>query len=325
MAASFLRRLTVLWLQLGDISGSMNTTPPPRPAISAVIPNRDGAELLRRTLPPLLAELSQAADEVIVVDDASQDDSVAMLRGEFPTVRVLALETNVGFGAACNLGVREARNELVLLINSDMLVTSGAVSQLAAHLEAPDVFAAGPAYWSAMPDAPAPPGVGRVFNQLGAPAGGGIFRREMFLSLGGFDELYYPFYWEDLDLGWAAWRAGLRILYDGRVRFIHLGGATINKLYSATYVARVRARNRCLFGWKNFSSPRLRRRHLLAVLRHIVADLFRRGDLSSLLGLYDALRMRRRALQSRPSVPPKRTDEDILAQQPGGLQVLLRL
>lgn len=303
----------------------MSTTLPPRPAISAVIPSRDGADLLRRMLPPLLAELSQAGDEIIVVDDASQDDTVAMLRREFPAIRVLALETNVGFGAACNLGVREASNELVLLINSDMLVTPGAVSELAAHFEAPDVFAAGPAYWSAAPDAPAPPGVGRVFNQLGAPAGGGIFRREMFLSLGGFDELYYPFYWEDLDLGWAAWRAGLRILYDGRVRFIHLGSATIGKLYSPAYVARVRARNRCLFGWKNFTSPRLRRQHLLAVLRHVAADLFRRGDLSSLLGLYDALRMRRRSLRARPATPPARTDEEIVAQQPGGLETLLRI
>ena len=189
--------------------------------ISVVIPNRDGADLLRRTLPPVLRELPPPRHEVLVVDDASEDDSVAVLAAEFPQVRVVALETNVGFGAACNRGFAEARSELVLLLNSDMEVTPGSVEVLLEHFGDPRVLAAGPEYHSDKPNPPPlPTGPGPFWNQVGVPAGGGLFRRGAFLQLGGFDPLYHPFYWEDLDLGWAAWRAGWRNVYDTRCHFL---------------------------------------------------------------------------------------------------------
>jgi GT2 family glycosyltransferase len=294
-------------------------------ALSAVIPNRNGADLLPQTLPPLLRELAGHDHEVLVVDDASEDESVALLQREFPQVRVVELPSNVGFGAACNHGFQEARYPLVLLLNSDMIVTPGSLNVLLPHFSARDVFAAGPAYEQVgekdSPQLVAP----QPRPQLGAPAGGGIFRREVFLKLGGFDALYYPFYWEDLDLGWTAWRQGWRIIYDPRVRFMHLASATIGRLYSRAYVARVRARNRCLFGWKNFTRGWLRRRHQVVVLRRAVVDLLRRGDPAALLGLWDAWRMRRRAWAARPAQPPVRTDEQILTASHTDLKVLLSL
>ena len=66
------------------------STPLRSAPISAVIPNRDGADLLRRTLPPLLRELPTPENEVVVIDDASTDGSVEMLREEFSTVRVVS-------------------------------------------------------------------------------------------------------------------------------------------------------------------------------------------------------------------------------------------
>jgi len=85
-------------------------------AVSAVIPNRDGADLLRHTLPPLFAELASGEHEVLVIDGASEDDSLGMLRSEFPQVRAVPLRENVGFGAACNLGFTEARLDLLSLV-----------------------------------------------------------------------------------------------------------------------------------------------------------------------------------------------------------------
>jgi O-antigen biosynthesis protein len=258
-------------------------------AISAVIPNRDGAHLLRRTLPPLLRELPLPGHEVLVVDDASQDDSLAVLRDEFPSVRVVALERNVGFGAACNIGFREARHDLVLLLNSDMEVAPGSVALLVEHFADPEVFAAGPGYRSDDPAKPPPPKAPRPsWPQMGAPAGGGLFRREVFLELGGFDPLYAPFYWEDVDLGWNSWRRGWHTVYDSRCEFLHLESATIRRLYSPAYVGRIRARNRLLFACKNLHGGLWLRFVLRAKLRALSA-LVRRGDASGITGELAAL------------------------------------
>ncbi|NSW54646.1 MAG: glycosyltransferase [Armatimonadetes bacterium] len=294
--------------------------------ITAVIPNRDGADLLRATLPPLLAELPPPNHQVLVVDDASKDDSVAMLARDFPSVCVVALNENVGFGAACNQGFADAVHDVVLLLNSDMAVTPGSISLLLEHFQDPSTFAAGPIY---LGDTEKLENLGvrggQVRPQIGAPAGGGLFRRDLYLDLGGFDALYHPFYWEDLDLGWNAWRAGLRIVYDTRCHFLHMESRTIKRLYSAAYVRRIRARNRVLFGWKNFDTPELLRAHTGAVARHILGDLLRRRDPASLLGYLDARTMRAAALASRPKDPPKRTSAEILAASQTDLARLLRI
>jgi GT2 family glycosyltransferase len=294
--------------------------------LSAVIPNRDGADLLRRTLPPLLRELPLDRHQVLVIDDASEDDSVAMLAREFPGVRVVALRENVGFGAACNLGFREAQHELVLLLNSDMEVTPGSLGVLLEHFSDPQVFAAGPEYRSTSADAPPPPrGPASVHAQVGAPAGGGVFRRAAFLDLGGFDPLYHPFYWEDLDLGWNAWAAGWRITHDTRCHFVHLESATIRKIYSERYVRRVRTRNRLLFGLKNLRSPG-RLAHLVArTALGAVGDLVLRADPTRLLGVCATLSRLPACLGRRFGSPRRRPDREIIAESNCVWELLLRL
>ncbi len=272
--------------------------------ISAVIPNKDGANLLRRILPPLLKELPSETHEVLVVDDASGDDSLQVLAQEFPSVRIVALEANVGFGAACNRGFEEARQERVLLLNSDMEVTAGSVALLAAHLDDPEVFAAGPRYVD-VGSAPEveEAGAESVRPQLGSPAGGGVFSRAKFLELGGFDSLYHPFYWEDLDLGWSAWQRGWRILHDARAHFLHLGSVTISRLYTPGYVRSIRARNRLLFGWKNLRRPSLLLRFWARAMARSVAALARRGDASELLGHLRSVPRLPAALRRRWAAP----------------------
>jgi len=268
---------------------------------------------LRRTLPPLLRELPPDAHEILVVDDASEDDSVGMLRAEFPEVRLTPLGENVGFGAACNRGFREASHNLVLLLNSDMEVTPGSIELLVEHFAEPDVFAVGPRHVRpGKPVGPPDDGVGLVRPQLGAPGGGGLLSRDKFLELGGFDPLYYPFYWEDVDLGWRAWRQGWRIVCDARAYFLHLGAATISALYAPAYVARVKIRNRCLFGWKNFRSARLLARHAGSVARNVLGGLVRHRSPAEALGVLDAVAALPRALRARRSVSGGLSDAEII-------------
>lgn len=98
------------------------------------------------TLGPLrqcLASIVPQVKEVIVVDNASRDGSVAMVSAEFPTVNLIASDKNLGFGAANNVGIRVAQNEVVLFLNSDAKAMPGAVAELLEVLVGEGVMATG--------------------------------------------------------------------------------------------------------------------------------------------------------------------------------------
>src|SRR5690242_1756483 len=100
---------------------------PPLPACanaaSVVIPNWNGRDLLEKYLPSVVAALAgNPANEIIVVDNASEDGSAEFLARHFPGVRVVRSDKNLGFGGGSNLGFKEAKNDIVVLLNSDMRV-----------------------------------------------------------------------------------------------------------------------------------------------------------------------------------------------------------
>ncbi len=95
-------------------------------AASVVIPNWNGRDLLERYLPSVVEALAgNPENEVIVVDNGSTDGSADFVRERFPSVRVLALDRNLGFGGGSNAGFRAAKNDIVVLLNSDMRVRAG--------------------------------------------------------------------------------------------------------------------------------------------------------------------------------------------------------
>jgi GT2 family glycosyltransferase len=87
----------------------------------------------------------RTSHEIVVVDNASQDDSAGMVRRRWPGVRVIELARNIGFAAANNVGIRQTSGELILLLNSDTLVPAGAIDRLIhAFHELPGASIAGP-------------------------------------------------------------------------------------------------------------------------------------------------------------------------------------
>ncbi|MEP6963368.1 MAG: glycosyltransferase, partial [Acidobacteriota bacterium] len=93
--------------------------------------------------------------------------------------------------------------------------------------------------------------------------GGGscAFDRRKFLELGGFDPLYHPFYLEDTDLGYLAWKRGWKVLYQPRSVVYHEHRGTIGKKFSPEYIEGVLRRNFILFTWKNVHSWRMLASH----------------------------------------------------------------
>jgi GT2 family glycosyltransferase/glycosyltransferase involved in cell wall biosynthesis len=240
---------------------------------SVVIPNWNGRDLLERYLPSVIEALSgNPANEVIVVDNGSSDGSADSVRQAFPSVRVLALPENLGFGGGSNAGFREARNDVVVLLNSDMRVAPDFLAPLLEGFDDPEVFAVSCQIFFSDPnklreetgltqawwrdgglrvrhrDDPAITGLYPCFY-----GGGGscAFDRRKFLELGGFDELLKPFYLEDTDLGFLAWKRGWKVYYQPRSIVYHEHRGTIGKKFTYEYIQAVLKKNFILFCWKN--------------------------------------------------------------------------
>src|SRR5262245_43107349 len=95
-----------------------------RPRVSAVVVNLNQRDLLRACLASIREALRHVGDgqETIVVDNGSRDESVAMVRAEFPDVHVIELAENLGFAGGVSAGIRSAAGDWVLCINNDATI-----------------------------------------------------------------------------------------------------------------------------------------------------------------------------------------------------------
>jgi len=106
-----------------------------RPALSVVIVSFTSRDVLRDCLSSLAVERDEVALEVIVVDNASRDGTVGMIRQEFSWVNLIENDRNVGFAVAANQALRSARGRLLLLLNPDTVVPRGTLTQAMQRLE----------------------------------------------------------------------------------------------------------------------------------------------------------------------------------------------
>lgn len=251
--------------------------------LSIVIVNWNSGALLAdcvRSVHQALAPSMGPALEVIVVDNGSSDDSLARLPGT-PAPIIIRNPRNLGFGAACNLGVARARGRTILLLNPDCLLEPGSVERCLAELDRTDlrVGICGIALVDESGQVARSchrfPGFGAL---LGVAFGlhalvprladsrmvewdhssdrtvdhviGAFYmmRRDTFAALGGFDERFFV-YLEDLDLSLRAARAGWVTRFIATPRSFHLGGGVsrqvkAQRLFYAT-------RSRLLYAFKH--------------------------------------------------------------------------
>ncbi len=278
-------------------------------AISVVIPSWNGLALLEEHLPSVIdASAGLAGAEVIVVDDGSNDGTGDAIPRRFPSVRLVPRAANGGFGPAANDGVEAARGEAVLLLNSDVSVAAGTLERLLETLNSSSrAFACVPSIVrrdtredEALTRMRFRRGV--VSTSLGGIAGadpayacGGAmaFRRRDFLALGGFDPLFAPFYWEDVDHSYRARKRGRRILHVASAAVLHDHGRTIGTRCDRRRVQRTYERNRLLFTWKNLTDPAARRKHAAFLPLKLAWDLATHR--AFVAGFRDAWALRREA------------------------------
>jgi len=246
---------------------------PSTTAASIVIPNWNGRDLLEKYLPSVVASIANhPGSEVIVVDNGSDDGSVDFLWRNYPSVQVVALNRNLGFGAGSNEGFKAARNEIVVLLNSDMRVDPGFLAPLLEGFTDDKVFAVScqiymsddkklrqetgltEGWWlqgALRVSHRIDPQVTKLFPCFYGGGGSCAFDRRKFFELRGFDHLFKPFYLEDTDLGYLAWKRGWKVLYQPASIVYHEHRGTIGKRFSDGYIQGVLKKNFLLFTWKN--------------------------------------------------------------------------
>lgn len=241
------------------------------------MPNYNGREIIGHALEKLAESGASAGARVCVVDDGSSDDSVAWIRRIYSEVDVVERKSNGGFSAAVNDGIRATEGEFVVLLNNDVEVSSGLLEPIMPLFEDPAVFAVTPAvllpsrgnldegaktgFWRhGMFYSDQRQGVTAVTPALYASGCAVVYRRSMLEALGGFDEAYSPFYWEDADLGYRAWKRGWKTLYQPAVSVCHRHSASVSRL-DPLYTASVKARNGLFFIWRNIEDAELVARH----------------------------------------------------------------
>ncbi len=235
-------------------------------SISIILPNYNGKHLLEKYLPFTLAAIKNAGvlHEVIVVDDASTDQSIYFLQTNYPEITLIANPKNKGFSHTCNTGIKAAKNELIFLLNTDVKLTPDYFEQQWRYFEREDTFGV----------------MGRIIDMEGDhiqdaartlafngfklktnrffysenPAdfvptaylsgANALIDAQKLKAIGGFNELFSPFYGEDFEMGLRAWRLGWKCWYEHQSICRHQISASTKDYKTKNWVKSIYHRNR---------------------------------------------------------------------------------
>ena len=261
--------------------------------ISIVIPNWNGENTLDSVLKSVFDTFNtlHRPYEIIVVDDCSTDNSVSILK-KYTGVRLFEQSVNKGFSKTANFGVRCAKYDWVFIMSNDIIIDPS-FEHLVVHFLDENIFAVSPqvrwkqtgefAYgkrtvnWDN--------GYFKVLEHkyiscpsysLFACGGSALFDKNKFLDLGGFDSLYYPFYWEEIDICYRAWKRGYKVIHEPCAVVHNSDDGVIKSSFNSKYVKHVSGRNSYLFLWKNISSKQMIKEHLRNLFPSIFENIINR-------------------------------------------------
>jgi O-antigen biosynthesis protein len=287
--------------------------------ISVIVTNWNGLPLLKKNLPQII-EMSPEAQEIIIADDCSEkDESVKYLKTlqkKYSKLRLIANKKNLGFGKTSNNAVFKSIGDLVVLLNNDIYPHKNYIKNSLYHFSDPNVFGVGFAeeghenwariFWK-NGYLQHEPGLSNQKTHISGWVSGGssIIKKSLFEKLGGFDAIYQPFYSEDLDLGFRAWKSGYTLLWEPKSIVEHKHESTISK-FSVNFLNYVKERNRLLNTWRNITDPKLLYKNKIALIGRVLSGP----------NYIKIIRAAKRQINKSnpPIVFPKLTDQEIFAK-----------
>lgn len=305
--------------------------------VAIVILNYNGAQMLRRFLPGVIAA-SGPEVQVIVADNASTDESVALMRSEFPSVALIELQKNWGFAEGYNRALQSVEADYFVLLNSDVEVTEGWLAPMLEAMEADTAIAAcqpklrdykrrthfeyAGAAGGFIDRYGYPYCRGRIFDTVEEDRGqydslcdifwatgaALMIRAEDFRAVGGLDGTFFA-HMEEIDLCWRLRARGRRIVCVPASVVYHVGGATLN--YKNPRKTFLNFRNNLLMLYKNLPHEELAGVMRVRTLLDYVAAL--KFLLSGSVADYKAVREARREFNSIKERYDKKREENIAA------------
>lgn len=284
---------------------------------SIVIPNWNGEEKLRKNLPKVLKV--SGVDEIIVSDDASTDGSCDLIKKGFPEVKLVIRDKNGGFSSNVNTGFKVANGDLIFLLNSDAVPEEDSLEAVLSHFKDEKVFSVGcntGGSWSwakwengffwhnQAKDTPK-----EAHQTLWASGGSAVFRKSVWDELNGLDELFDPFYEEDVDIGYRATKRGYINLWEPKAKVEHYKEpGVIKENFSQSKINKTAQRNQLFFIWKNITSSKLILEHKWTLAKMLLTSP---GYWPIFLSAYKHLTevLKKREIEKKGQ---KLTDEEIL-------------
>jgi len=247
--------------------------------VTIIIPNYNGLSLLKRFLQSnyrLAKRELGTAFEIIIADDNSSDGSAEYIESlNFKEIILLKNTGKRGFGGNCNHAAGTARGDFLFFLNSDVELERNCFKPMLAAIKKPNIFAVVPRiirplennmvesltggekrFWNIHLEMRNVRGKdeSKTHQVLWACGAAFLCRKKLFTSLGGFSRVYNPYYVEDVDLSFRAWRCGYKSLYIGAANVKHFHNSTMGKTEKNQRVKDMKLRNTNIFLIRHFSS-----------------------------------------------------------------------
>lgn len=260
--------------------------------ISVIIPNYNGAILLQENLPKVLESVKdykKGKVELIISDDASSDNSMQVIHDFIDSIKIANItgktvthtnRKNGGFSKNVTRGIHVATGDILIFLNSDVAPHKDFLNPLIEHFTDEKVFAVGCMDESIENGKVVLRGRGvgkwqRGFlthrlgeidktNTLWVSGGSGAFRSSIYKKIGGLNEIYNPFYWEDIDLSYRAQKAGYTVYFEPKSRVVHEHSkGSIATHFKQFNVQKTVYRNMFFFVWINITDLQFLLAHIL--------------------------------------------------------------
>lgn len=296
-------------------------------SLTVIIPVYKNYEIIEKTLCNNLNFLEDA--KILIVVDGGDFELGEKIKSLDRRISVFVNPFHGGFSYSANIGIENVKTPYFFLLNSDVFLIDYSFKKAIEILDKNEMLFAVTMRQKEKDGTYV--GKNKIFFKDGfiqhskaddlrkgltawAEGGASIFRTKMVRLLEGFDELYSPFYWEDIDISYRAYKMGWKVLFDPSIKVVHHHESTIKKYFKPSFIFQTAYKNQLIFFWKNISEKEYFNKHFILLPQKILKELSR-CNIDFILGFLKAFKKLPKIIERRKNNMPTytKTDKEIIS------------